>query len=362
MNTALILANNDVGLYNFRKELIEALLKMGCQVIISLPKGERVANFLDMGCIYVETALSRHGMNPFQEIKLLRFYKSIIRKYKPDIVLTYTIKPNIYGGLAAANCKAPYIANVTGLGTAIEGGGAASKVLTSLYRRALRKAECVFFQNESNKDFMVKKGVTAKTIGLLPGSGVNLSRHPYEAYPDHGQACRFLFVGRLMRDKGVLELLGAAEALREKYPKVAFGLVGDCEEEFKETLEKTALPENVTLFGKQKDVHSYMKQADAILLPSYHEGMANVLLEAAACGRPVLASDIPGCRETFEEGVSGYGFRVRDVDSLVQAIEKFLSLSLQERQAMGLMGRRKVEKEFDRNIVVDAYMKIMQRL
>ena len=256
----------------------------------------------------------------------------------------------------------PYIANITGLGTAIESGGIVGKMLISLYKRALKKAECVFFQNESNMKFMEQQGIRAKRIKLLPGSGVNLSYHSCELYPEHGEEIQFLFVGRMMRDKGVVELLEAARIIHKQYPKVRFRLVGGCEEEFKEVLEQIEIADCVELCGQQKDVHSYMKQADAIILPSYHEGMANVLLEAAACGRPVLASDVPGCRETFEEGVSGYGFAAKDVNSLVQAIEHFLSLNQQERKEMGLAGRRKMEKEFDRNIVIDAYMNIIQTL
>ncbi len=362
MDTLMILANNDIGLYNFRKELIETLLRQNYKVVISLPMGERVADLKDMGCLFVETELSRHGMNPVREIKLMNFYKKIIRQYKPDLICSYTIKPNIYGGFAAAQSKVPYVANITGLGTAIESGGIVGKMLVFLYKWALRKAECIFFQNKSNMEFMERRGILAKQLKLLPGSGVNLCHHACEIYPDHGNEVQFLFVGRMMRDKGVVELLEAALIIHKKYPKVRFRLVGGCEEEFKAVLEQIEIADCVELCGQQKDVHSYMKRADAVILPSYHEGMANVLLEAAACGRPVLASRVPGCRETFEEGVSGFGFEAKDVNSLVQAIEHFLSLDQQERKEMGLAGRRKMEKEFDRNIVIDAYLNIIQAL
>lgn len=362
MDTVMILANNDIGLYNFRKELIEELLKQQYKVVILLPRGERVRDLEAMGCVFVETELSRHGMNPIQERKLMKFYKQIIKMYKPDLICSYTIKPNIYGGFAAAQCKVPYIANITGLGTAIESGGIVGKMLISLYKRALKNAECVFFQNKSNMEFMEEKGIRAKQIKMLPGSGVNLHQHAYEVYPDHGNKIQFLFVGRLMRDKGVIELIEAARFMYEKYPNVRFCLVGGCEKEFQTVLDQIDLPECVELCGQQKDVHSYMKQADAIVLPSYHEGMANVLLEAAACGRPVLASNVPGCRETFDEGRSGYGFQAKDVRSLVQALEKFISLSQSEREEMGLAGRKKMEKEFDRKIIIHEYMKLIQKI
>ena len=362
MKTVMVLANNDIGLYNFRRELLERLLNDKYQVIISLPRGERTKDLEKMGCLFVDTELKRHGMNPFQEVQLIRFYKKIIKQHRPDMILSYTIKPNIYGGFAAKHCKVSYIANVTGLGTAIEAGGLKSRILVFLYKKALKHAECVFFQNKSNEEFMREQGVTAKQIRRLPGSGVNIIQHAYEEYPLDKAECIFLFVGRLMRDKGVTELIDAARIIDKKYSKVVFQFVGDCEEEFQVILDGMQLPAKVEFYGQQNDIHSYMKQANAIILPSYHEGMANVLLEAAACGRPVLASDIPGCRETFEEGVSGFGFKAKDVESIVGAIEKFLSLDQDKRREMGIAGRRKMEREFNRDIVIDAYMEIIQKL
>lgn len=362
MKRVLFLVNHEIVIYNFRLELVEKLLEFGIEVYISSPYGERIEELINIGCKYEKVILSRHGKNPVNELKLVRYYISLINRVRPDVICTYTIKPNIYGGFVAAHCGVPYIVNITGLGTAIEAGGLKSKVLIYLYKKAVRQAERVFFQNKSNKEFMERQGIKAKKIELLPGSGVNLKRHSYEKYPENDENCRFLFVGRLMQDKGVTELLDAAKKIQKRHSDVSFWLVGDCEIEYKKILDEMNVPENVTLFGSQRDVHSYMKQANAIILPSYHEGMANVLLEAAACGRPVLASDIPGCRETFEEGISGYGFKARDVESLVNAIEKFLSLDRQKWQKMGIAGRQKMEREFNRSIVVDAYMEIIQNL
>lgn len=353
----LILANNDIGLYKFRKELLEELVKEN-KVYICLPDGEFIPKLKKTGCKFIDCKyLVRRGTNPLTDLKLMVFYKQLIHKTKPDIVFTYTIKPNIYGGMACAKLGVPYVANVTGLGTAIENGGLLQKITLSLYKYGLRKAQKVFFQNEANRNHMIKHHVTDRSSGLLPGSGVNLQENQYEDYPDEKNGIHFLFVGRIMKDKGVDELLVAAERIKRKHPNVSFSLVGGYEEEsYRKKIETFERHGIVKAYGEQKDVHSFMKSHHAVIQPSYHEGLSNVLLEAAASGRPVLASDIPGCRETFSESISGIGFVRQDADSLREAIEKFLSLSEEERNRMGRMGREKVEKEFSRDIVVQAYL------
>lgn len=356
----MVLANNDVGLYNFRKELLQRFIEQGYEVILSLPYGKRVDDLIAMGCRYEQIEMNRHGKNPFQEILLIKKYKALLKSYTPDVVLTYTIKPNIYGTFAAGACKIPCIMNVTGLGTGLENKGVLSSVIRKLYERAIKKAAVVFFQNESNMKFF--DHIRSEKFHLIPGSGVNLKLHTFEAYPEDSDKTEFLFVGRLMKDKGVLELVEAARQIKAKYANVDFKLVGFCEKDFEEQLHASGAKEVVELCGQQDDVHSYMKQADAIILPSYHEGMANVLLEAAATGRPVLASNVPGCIETFDEGISGLGFAPRDADSLVAAIEKFLNMDYSKKCDMGLAGRKKMESQFDRNIIIQAYMKEIEKM
>ena len=314
------------------------------------------------GCIFEPYAFNRHGTNPLAEMRMIRDYKKIIKRVSPDVVLTYTIKPNIYGGMACASLGVPYVANITGLGTAVENGGILQKITLTLYKIGLRKAQNVFFQNSSNLDFMLKHGIIKGAYDLLPGSGVNLERHYFEEYPKDNDSLTLLFIGRLMKDKGIEELIEASKVICHKHNNIKFVAIGDCEADYKERLNSIQTNCPIQFLGHQADVHSYIKNSHAVILPSYHEGMANVLLEAAAGGRPVLASDISGCRETFDEGVSGFGFKPRDVDSLCEAIEKFIALPYEKKAEMGRAGRRKMEREFDRKIVVDKYMEIINEI
>ncbi len=362
MTKILILANNDVGLYKFRKELIESLLDQGYEVYISLPAGYYVEKLCHMGCVFFDTPIDRRGTNPITDLKLIFYYKTLIKNIKPDVVLTYTIKPNVYGGIACKSSNTPYIANVTGLGTSIENGGLLQKTTLALYTNGLRKAACVFFQNETNRQFFIDKHIVTGKTRLIPGSGVNLKYHCFEEYPDSDNIIKFLFIGRIMKDKGIDELLEAAQKVKCMYPNVQFDLVGYCEENYTKRLSDFENRGIIKYHGQQDDVHSFIKGAHAIIHPSYHEGMANVLLEAASTGRPVLASNIPGCRETFDEGVTGYGFEVRNTSALVNTIEKFIKLPYEDKKQMGIAGRAKVEREFDRQIVIDSYMEEINKI
>ncbi|WP_195270236.1 glycosyltransferase family 4 protein [Eubacterium sp. 1001713B170207_170306_E7] len=364
MKTVLILANNDIGLYNFRKELIEKLLEKGFEVAIALPYGKKVDQLIQMGCTYYETPIDRHGTNPITDMKLLHNYKKILKEYNPDVVLAYTIKPTIYGGMACQKLGIPYIANITGLGTAVEQGGLKQKLILALYKKAFKKVNMVFFQNQKNQSFFKEQGLSIPNQRLLPGSGVNLNAHCYEPYPEKDDTIRFLFIGRMMKDKGIDELLAAAQIINEKYSHVFFDLIGFCEADYKgkaqlETLHKQKI---INYMGHQDAIHEHIKAHHVLIHPSYHEGMANVLLEAAACGRPVLASNIPGCQEAFDEGITGFGFEPKNVDDLVRTIEKFIALPYEVKKAMGIAGRKKMEQEFDRQIVVDAYMEEIENI
>ncbi len=352
----LFLANNDSGLYKFRRELLETLVQEH-EVSFCVPPGEYVSAIQALGCRYIPCdLLDRHGTNPLKELKLLGFYRRILRQLRPDVVFTYTIKPNVYGGLACAGLRIPYIANVTGLGVSLENKGVLQTVTKTLYRFGLWKARRVFFQNKSNREFMIKNRIVTRNWCDLPGSGVNLEQHRFEAYPAETDSPVFTTIGRIMKDKGIDELLQAARAIKKEYPQVIFRLIGSFEENYQEIIRAAAREGILEYIEPQNDIHPFMKESHAILHPSYHEGMSNVCLEGAATGRPILASDIPGCRETFEEGVSGIGFRPRDPLSLEAAIRRFLALPYEARKAMGAAGRKKVEAEFDRKLVIRAYL------
>lgn len=347
----LILANNDVGLYNFRKELIEELLKEN-EVHISLPYGKKVEPLKEMGCHFIETQVDRRGTNIIKDGKLLVNYIKTIRKINPDVVLTYTIKPNIYGGIACSVLKIPFLVNITGIGSGFANGGFLSKLTTFLYKISLKKASCVFFQNRENKKLFDDKRLYGGKSVLIPGSGVNLQAHSFEEYIQTEKP-EILYVGRIMKEKGMDEFINAAEAFVGK--SIQFSVVGMYDDAaYKEKIEKENI---IKFYGQQTDVHSFMKNAQAVIMPSYHEGMSNVLLEASACGRVCLCSDIPGCREIVDDGETGFLFEAKNSESLIEAVEKFIALTDEEKIQMGINARKKVEKEFDRNIVIDAYIK-----
>jgi glycosyltransferase involved in cell wall biosynthesis len=352
----LVLANFGLGLYKFRKELLEELISKNNEVYISLPNDEYVPKLESIGCEFVETQLERRGTNPRADTKLLLEYIKIIKRIKPHVVLTYTIKPNIYGGIACKLTKTPYITNITGLGTSVENKGLIQKITLFLYRLGLKNSSCVFFQNDTNRKFFIERGILNGDTRLIPGSGVNLKHHSFEEYPLEDGKLRFLFIGRIMKAKGIEELLEAAKVVQKEYPNVQFDLVGISEEDYTQQIVELDRLGIINYQGQQDDVHSFIKNSHATVLPSYHEGLANVLLESAASGRPVLASRVPGCVETFEDGLTGFGFEAMNVESLVKAIVKFINLPYNQKRKMGLAGRRKMENEFDRNIVINAYM------
>ena len=355
----LILTNFDLGLYQFRRELVKELLKQG-DVYISLPYGELVDKLVEDGCKFIETPLDRRGMNPAKDLALIMFYISTIKKLKPDVVLTYTIKPNVYGGMVCGMLNVPYLSNITGLGTSIQNGGPVAKLSLALYRAGLKKSKCVFFQNQTNRHFFVTEGIAKGKTRLVPGSGVNLQQHCAEPYPDEKDGIRFLFVGRIMRDKGISELLEAFKTIHSKHPNVTIDAVGPEEEDYVAAFAEAG--DAVRYLGPQTGMHSFYKNCHCVVLPSYHEGTANVMLEASATARPVITTTVPGCRETFDEGITGFGCEARNADSLTVAIEKFLNLTTEERTKMGLAARAKMEREYDRQLVIDAYKEEIELL
>jgi len=359
MNKILILANSASGLYDFRNELILELLKV-YEVHISLPDGEQVPQFAAEGCRMHHTAIDRRGVNPARDLKLLHSYWKLIRHIKPKIVLTYTIKPNIYGNICCRLQKVPYIANITGLGSAFEKGGAIQKIVTTLYRTALKNAACIFFQNQENQKIFARFRICGKKSRLVPGSGVNLDRHCLQEYPLEEDRMIFLYVGRIMQEKGIDELLYTAKAVHKEYPNVLFQLVGNYEENYREKIMRAQESGALELIGYQKDITPFYQKASAVLMPSYHEGMSNVILEAAASGRPVLATNIPGCQEGFEDGVTGFGFPPKDREALYHAVVRFIKLPYEERVQMGRRAREKMEREFDRKKVIQVYLQEIQ--
>ena len=362
----LILANNDVGLYKFRKELISELLHPGsylenrtaepCEVFISLPNGGFVSELVDMGCVFIDTPLERHGTNPIAELKLKNRYKQIIREVCPDIVFSYTVKPNIYGGMACKALKVPCIMNITGLGTAVENGGIMQKIMLLLYRLALPGAQKVFFQNSDNESFFTEHNLAVGKHDMLPGSGVNVDYYSVWDYPSE-DTVEFVFISRIMKEKGIDQYLEAAKTIRKKYPQTRFHICGACEPEYDGELQKLIDDETVIYHGLVKDIAAIHKVTHCTVHPTYYpEGMSNVLLEACASGRPIMTTDRAGCREIIDDGVNGFVVKQKDSDDLIDKLERFINLPYEQKKAMGLAARAKVEKEFDRKVVVRKYV------
>lgn len=353
MKKILILVNDVTTILQFRTELVLALVEAGNKVLVSVPKSERNSEIEALGATVIETNSSRHGTNPLEDFSLYLNYRKLIKEHKPDFVLTYTVKPNSYGGLACGQLKVPYAANVTGLGV-IEEEGLLQKLMLTLYKVGCRKAKCVFFQNKSNLEFFKNKKVVGDNVELLPGSGVNIEKFSYLDYPQ-SEKTNIVFVGRIIKDKGVFELAQVAKQYLNN-DNVQFTIVGDVEYGSENPFSDLS---NVNCVGFHKDVRPFLKDAHAVILPSYHEGMANVLLEGASSGRPILASRIPGCEETFDEGVTGFGFEAKNVDSIKEAVRKFLSLTNEQKCEMGRKGREKMENQFNRKIVIDKYFNMI---
>ena len=356
----LILANHSGGLYDFRKDLI-AELKKHANVTVAVPHNDRWEELHKLADKVIELSVDRRGMNPLHDSKLFKQYRAILNEVKPELVLTYTIKPNIYGGLACRMAHIPYAVNITGLGSAIENGGWRKWFVLTLYKPALKGAKVVFFENTGNRDTLVAAGVVPSGRDVvLNGAGVNLEDYPYQPYPSEG-AVRFLFVGRVMHEKGVDELFVAAKRMKQEYGNGAeFHIVGAFEEAYKPVMDELEQAGIVKYHGYQSDMKPFYAMASCVVLPSYHEGMSNVLLEAAASGRPLITSDIPGCREAVENSVSGYLCPTRDADALYDAMRRFVELPERWRAEMGRRGRERMEQKFSKTAVVAETIKHLE--
>lgn len=356
----LVLSNSYSGLYNFRKEVFQEFRNQRWDVVISCPIGrdlEKAMWFSNIGCETIDTLFNRQGVNPIADFKLMLKYKKLIKQVNPDVVLTYTIKPNLYGGLASKLCNVPQLANITGLGAAVEYRSLLQKITIMLYRVCMNKTHLVFFQNDANRQFCVDHRMLKVRTRLIPGSGVNLEYHSLRPYPTSDEPIRFLFISRIRVEKGIEEYLAAAEAITKEYSNTEFHIIGGCEGDYEIRLRKFADEGIVIYHGSQSDVRPFIEQSSCIIHPSFYpEGMSNVLLESCAAGRPVITTNRPGCGEIVENGKTGFIVRQQDKQDTIDKVRAFLALPYEQRKAMGLAAREKVEREFDRKIVINAYV------
>lgn len=361
----LILGNSGLVVFGMRGELIQRLIKENYDVVVSFPngilgEGEQLAK--EYGCRHVETFIDRRGTNIFRDLALLRSYIKLIKEVKPDVVLTYTVKCSIYGGMACRLLKVPYIVNITGLGKGLAEGGFRQKLLEMLYKLGVRSAECVFFQNRQDRQFFADHRIKYRKDDLLPGSGVNLDKYVPMDYPSNDTII-FTYIARVMKTKGIDEFLEAAKQLKSEHSNVRFHVYGFYEDDYKDIIEHAEREGIVKYYGQVKDIRPIEAMSHCIVLPSYHpEGVSNVLLEAAACARPIITTNRPGCADVVDDGVNGYLIREKDSRDLLEKMRQFMELSGEGRKNMGLAGRKKVEKEFDRQIVVRKYMERIQSI
>jgi len=359
MDRLLILANGTICLYRFRKELISAIAEYK-QVYVSAMDDGFADELREMGVTYIETPFNRRGANPFHDVILFFRYLFIMLRVKPVTILTYTIKPNIYGNFAAMLCRIPVISTISGLGDGFLNKGIVGSLARFMFRVAFLRVATVVFQNEADEQVMREARIIRnQRVVFVPGSGVNLKERSVLDYPEDSEVS-FLYIGRIMYTKGIFELIEAARRLKtEKVYDFSVNLVGfieDNADELHELIKEANKEEIISHLGFKRDLTPYIENAHCVVLPSHSEGMSNALLEAAAHGRTLIATDISGCREVVEDGVNGFLCTPKNEESLYSCMERFLQLSKEQRVQMGLASRQKVEDGFNRERVVNTML------
>jgi glycosyltransferase involved in cell wall biosynthesis len=359
----LILCNYAFGIYKHRAEVFERLLFEGYELYLCAPRDDSFSGFKDMGCKIINIDVDRKGTSFINDLKLLNDYIKIIKEIQPDLVLTYSIKPNIYGGIACRFLKAKVIHTVTGLGSVFIREMKVEPIVRMLNKLSFRNA-IVYFLNQDNKDFYKKKKIINDNnlTFIVPGSGVNLTNFRYYELPD-GDDIVFTFIGRIFKDKGIEEFIEACKFLKSKYKNVRFNVIGMIDEPDYEKMVNNAVSQNIiNYYGKLDDIRPIAINSHCIVLPSYGEGRGTVLQEGAALGRILITTDTYGCRENVVDTFNGFLCEVADWKSLAVSMEKVLLLDNQTRKQMGLNSRNMAEKEFDREIVINSYVNQVNKL
>lgn len=354
MKKILILANNSGGLFRFRKELIYSLISSDFEVIASTPFDNNVEDLKKLGIKLNEIDINRRGMNPIKDSKLILDYYKLIKREKPSLIITYTIKPNLYGTLIARLLKIPYAINITGLGSAFQNDNLLRKMIIGWYKFVCERVKVIFFENEGNKQTFIDFNIVeeSKTC-VLNGAGVNLNDFYFSEYPDSDDKIHFLFIGRIMKEKGIDELFWAIEKLHKQNNNIVLDVLGGYEDNYQIVINDLVRRGIINYYGVQNDVRPFIKQSHCFVLPSYHEGMANTLLENGAMGRPLITSNIHGCKEAIDGNKNGFLVKVKDKEDLYKKMEYFINLNYKEKKEMGFNSRRHIEKNFNKEKVVE---------
>ena len=365
MKTVMIVVNTSWNIYNFRLNLMRALRKNGFRVVALAPKDNYSFKLQEEGFEWIELPFDNASTNPIKESMQIRYFYNIYKEIKPDILLHYTIKPNIYGTLAAKMLKIPVINNVSGLGTIFLNNNLSAKVAKQLYKFSFRYVNKVFFQNDDDLNLFVKNGLIAsKYTDRIPGSGIDInSFKSSRLLLEKEREIIFLFVARLIREKGIEEYIEAIKMIKDipLDKPIKFQIIGDLypsnpsaiqEDELKSWIDDGL----VEYLGYQDDVKSFIEKSSCVVLPSYREGLSKSLLEAASMERPIITTNVSGCKEVVDDGVNGYLCEVQKSDSLKDQMIKMIQLSSKEREDMGKRGRKKVINEFSDERVIEKYL------
>ena len=366
----LISANSSWNIFNFRLDLIKSLLRNNYKVVILTPLEDNYSKKLvNLGCIHYHISLNRKSLSPLKDFILILQYKRIMKKLSPDVFLGFTIKPNIYGSIAANINRVPVINNLSGLGTVFIKGGLLKIFVIFAYKIALRKSLIILFQNIDDRNlFTSKRIVNLNKTKIINGSGIDLNYYKFSPIKKHNKySIKFIYAGRLLWDKGIGELVSSIIIIKKKYPLVRFQFVGildinNLSHISKKQIEKWVDEKIIEYIDQKDDIRDYIKEADCAILPSYREGLPRFLLEAASIGRPIICTDVPGCRQVVKDKYNGLLCLPRDVESLSSSIEEFINLSYEEIKKMGINGRKVVENYFDQKIVNSLYLKIINKI
>ena len=367
MKIAVVL-NTSWNIYNFRKGLILSLMDKGNEVITIAPKDAYTYKLLDLGCRHVPVKMDSRGANPIKDFLLILELYGIYKKVKPDVILHYTIKPNIYGTIAASLLRIPVINNVCGLGTMFLKDNLVSRVAILLYRIAFRFPKKIFFQNEDDQNlFLTRRIVSKKVSDLLPGSGINTNEFISNPQSGNNQPFTFLLISRLIYDKGIIEYIEAIDQLKKEGIDAKFQLLGQIDEKHKRGIPANKIQDwieknQVEYLGTTEDVRSYIQNADCVVLPSYREGTPKTLLEAASMAKPIVTTNVPGCNNVVRHGENGFLCKVKDAEDLAEKMKSILILPETQRRKMGDNGRSYIIKNFDESIVIERYMESIKNI